>query len=79
MVDTMGLIGVSSLWILGRPYICGGVEYRGVRKSYSSWSRCPSLRRRLRVSTILFSTLTVGSLGRGRYWSSWRIALILVS
>ena len=29
MVDTMGRIGVSSLWILGRPCICGGVEYRG--------------------------------------------------
>ena len=30
---------------------------------------CPWLRRRLRVSAILFPTLTVGSLGRGRYWS----------
>ena len=38
MVDTMGRIGVSSLWILGRPYICGGVEYRGIRKS-----NCPHL------------------------------------
>ena len=26
-----------------------------------------------------FSIFTVGSPGRGRYWSSWRIALILVS
>ena len=43
------------------------------------WSRCPWLRRRLRVSAILFPTFTVGSLGRGQYWSSWRIALILVS
>ena len=62
MVDTMGRIGVSSLWILGRPYICGGVEYRGIRKSHNLWSRCPWLRRRLRVSAILFSTFTVGSL-----------------
>ena len=79
MVDTMGRIGVSSLWILGGPYIRGGVEYRGIRKSHNLWSRCPWLRRRLRVSAILFCTFTVGSLGRGRYWSSCRIALILVS
>ena len=37
MVDTIGRMGVSSLWILGRPYICGGVEYRGIRKSHN-WS-----------------------------------------
>ena len=79
MVDTIDCMGVSLLWNLGRPYICGGVEYRGIRKSHNLWSRCPLLRRRLRVSAILFSTFTVGSLGRGRYWSSWRIALILVS
>ena len=59
MADTIGLMGVPSLCTLGRPYICGGEEYLGVRKSHSFSSRCPSLQRRFRVFAILFSVITV--------------------
>ena len=37
--DTIGLMGVSSLCALGRPYICGAEGYLGVRKSHSFSSR----------------------------------------
>ena len=78
MVDTIGHMGQPSLWILGRPYICGAVEFRGVRKSHTLSSICPALRSCLRLSAILFSILTVGSLRRSLHWSSCRTALILV-
>ena len=45
MADTIGLMGVSSLCTLGRPYICGAEEYRGVGNHRASHPCGPPCRR----------------------------------
>ena len=37
MYDTVGCIGVQSLWILGRPYNLGGCIPVGLSWKYSCW------------------------------------------
>ena len=67
MVDTMGLMGIPSLCTLGRPYICGGEEYLGVRKSHSLSSMWPSLQSLFRVLVMLSCNLVNVVVGTAQF------------
>ena len=62
MAETIGQSGVSSLWILGRPYIWGGLEHCGVRNFLSLSDMHPLSSSFFNSLLILVSILVVGSL-----------------
>jgi hypothetical protein len=60
---TIGLRGMSGLWILGRLYKCGGLLWYGVSLWFSSKERLVLCLER--SDWIFLSTLAVGFLDKG--------------